>query len=123
MSLNYVFVLFLGKYVKGDSKKPLHQCNFYGSYAAGDKLKEMLKLGSSKPWKEVMAVMTGEPRMNTDAIREYFKPLEAWLKKENQKNGVKVGWNHDPSNIMCEDKPRPSVMKTNFQGNEMHAFI
>ena len=42
-----------GKYVKGDPSKPLHQCNFYGSVDAGDKLREMLKLGASRPWKEV----------------------------------------------------------------------
>ena len=43
----------VGKYVKGDPSKPLHQCNFYGSVDAGDKLREMLKLGASRPWKEV----------------------------------------------------------------------
>ena len=104
--------------MKGDPNKPLHQCNFYGSYEAGNKLKEMLKLGSSKPWKEAMAVMTGEPRMNTDALREYFTPLEAWLKKENQKNGVKVGWNHDDNDILCgEAIKKPQVKKTDFKGN------
>ena len=52
----------------------------------------MLSLGASKPWKEVMAVMTGEPRMDTAAFREYFMPLENWLKEENARNGVHVGW-------------------------------
>ena len=42
-----------GKYVKGDKRKPLHQCNFFGSPRAGDKLAEMMKLGTSRPWKEV----------------------------------------------------------------------
>ena len=45
-----------GKYVKGDKRKPLHQCNFFGSLRAGDKLAEMMKLGSSRPWKEVSTV-------------------------------------------------------------------
>ena len=44
----------------------------------------MLVLGSSKPWKEVIRVMTGEPKMNTEAFREYFRPLEEWLKEENR---------------------------------------
>ena len=83
-------MIILGKYVKGDPAKPLHQCNFYGSYEAGDKLREMIKLGASKPWKEVMRVMTGEPKMDTNAIRAYFEPLEAWLKAENQRNGITV---------------------------------
>jgi len=95
--------LVSGKYVKGDPTKPLHQCNFFGSKEAGDKLREMEVLGASKPWKEAMTVMTGEPRMNTDALREYFSPLENWLKEENIKNGVKVGWDHDDDEILCKD--------------------
>ena len=42
-----------GQYVKGDPSKPLHQCNLYGSKRAGEKLGEMLKMGKSRPWKEV----------------------------------------------------------------------
>ena len=62
----------------------------------------MLVLGSSKPWKEVMEVMTGQPDMNTDAFREYFKPLEDWLIQENRKNNVKVGWKNPPLETMCK---------------------
>ena len=48
--------------------------------------------------------MTGHPDMSTDALREYFLPLEKWLKKENKKNGVRVGWDHDDSKVMCSDQ-------------------
>ena len=48
--------------------------------------------------------MTGKPDMSTDALREYFLPLEKWLKKENKKNGVRVGWDHDDSKVMCSDQ-------------------
>ena len=48
--------------------------------------------------------MTGQPDMSTDALREFFLPLEKWLKKENKKNGVKVGWDHDDSKVMCSDQ-------------------
>ena len=41
-------VFNLGEYIPGDPAKPLHRCNFYGSKVAGDKLKEMLKLGASR---------------------------------------------------------------------------
>ena len=90
------------QYDPNDPLKPLHRCNFYGSKEAGDKLRSMLVLGSSKPWKEVMEVMTGQPDMNTDAFREYFKPLEDWLIEENRKNKVKVGWKNPPLNTMCK---------------------
>ena len=48
--------------------------------------------------------MTGQPDMSTDALREFFLPLEKWLKKENKRNGVKVGWDHDDSKVMCSDQ-------------------
>ena len=51
-----------------------------------------------------MEVMTGQPEMSTDALREFFLPLEKWLKKENKKNGVRVGWDHDDSKVMCSDQ-------------------
>ena len=40
--------LYLGDYVPGNPSKPLHRCNFYGSIEAGNRLREMLKLGASK---------------------------------------------------------------------------
>ena len=102
--MDTTIILLAGQYVKGDPSKPLHLCNLYGSKEAGAKLGEMLKMGSSKPWKEAMEVMTGQPEMSTDAMREYFLPLEKWLKKENKKNGVRVGWDHDDNSVMCSDQ-------------------
>lgn len=63
----------------------------------------MMKLGSSKPWKEAMKAITGKAEMSTDAFREYFKPLETWLQKENEKNGVVVGWENPPLNTICQN--------------------
>ena len=51
----------------------------------------MLRLGKSKPWKEVMEIMTGTPKMDTGAYREYFAPLEKWLIKKNKEENNKVG--------------------------------
>ena len=73
-----------------------------GSKEAGQKLLSMLKLGSSKPWKEVIEVMTGEPKMDTAAFREYFMPLENWLREENKNNGVTVGWKVKDFDHLCE---------------------
>jgi len=90
-----------GRYVPGDPKKPLHRCNFYGSVEAGDKLKEMLVLGASRPWKEAMMKMTGQPEMSTKAIREYFEPLEKWLDEQNSAAGVSVGWGATDMSRLC----------------------
>jgi len=50
----------------------------------------MLRLGKSKPWKEIMKIMTGTPGMDTGAYREYFAPLEKWLIKKNKEGKNKV---------------------------------
>ena len=72
-----------------------------GSKEAGQKLLSMLEIGASKPWKEVMEVMTGEPKMDTAAFREYFEPLEEWLKEENERTGVAIGWKTKDLNELC----------------------
>ncbi|XP_055641474.1 angiotensin-converting enzyme-like [Toxorhynchites rutilus septentrionalis] len=81
-----------GEYVAGDPEKTLNNCDIYQSAAAGNKLKEMLSLGASKPWPDAMEVLTGERKMNADAILEYFKPLHDWLVGENKRLGAHVGW-------------------------------
>ncbi|MEA2204855.1 MAG: peptidyl-dipeptidase [Blastocatellia bacterium] len=64
---------------------PLYQCSIYGNKRAGEKLKQMLALGLSKPWPEALKTMTGEEKMDATAILDYFAPLKQWLDAENQK--------------------------------------
>ena len=58
-----------GQYVPGDPAKPLHRCNFYGSKKAGDKLRETLKMGASRPWQKAMKKITGQMKMKTKTLR------------------------------------------------------
>lgn len=98
-----------GQYDSRNPSKPLHRCNFFGNKEAGDLLVSMLQMGSSKTWKEAMKVMTGQPEMSTDAFREYFKPLEDWLKRENMRNGVEIGWNNPAVETYCQaERPKLS---------------
>jgi peptidyl-dipeptidase A len=69
---------------------PLSECSIFGSKAAGDKLRAMLSLGSSKPWPEALKVLSGETEIDASAMLEYFAPLQAWLKKENA--AEQCGW-------------------------------
>ncbi|MCP3661004.1 MAG: hypothetical protein GY696_00675, partial [Gammaproteobacteria bacterium] len=71
---------------------PLHQCDFYKSKAAGTKLAAMLKLGSSRPWQDVIQQITGQRYMSAQAIMSYFQPLMQWLKTQNQ--GQCFGWGY-----------------------------
>jgi peptidyl-dipeptidase A len=68
---------------------PLYQCSIYGNKKAGEKLKQMLAMGLSKPWPEALKTMTGEDKMDATAIIDYFAPLKSWLDAENQKAGRK----------------------------------
>ncbi|MDX6611995.1 MAG: peptidyl-dipeptidase [Blastocatellia bacterium] len=69
---------------------PLYQCSIYGNKRAGERLKQMLALGLSKPWPEALKTMTGEDKMDATAIIDYFAPLKQWLDAENQKAAAGV---------------------------------
>jgi len=69
---------------------PLHRCTFYGSKAAGAKFKKMLEMGQSKPWPDALEALTGERKIDGNALLEYFAPLKQWLDEQNK--GAKEGW-------------------------------
>ncbi|XP_006146875.1 angiotensin-converting enzyme-like protein Ace3 [Tupaia chinensis] len=71
---------------------PLHRCDIYNSKAAGELLADALKLGSSKPWPEVLEKLTGQSEVSTKALMTYFKPLLNWLVAENVRQGDILGW-------------------------------
>ncbi|XP_078581220.1 angiotensin-converting enzyme-like [Branchiostoma floridae x Branchiostoma japonicum] len=71
---------------------PLHTCDIYRSTAAGDKLKAMLQMGTSKPWPEAMEAITGQRSMTASSLLKYFQPLTDWLKQKNWENREKLGW-------------------------------
>jgi len=64
---------------------PLYQCSIYGNKKAGEKLKAMLAMGTSRPWPEALKAMTGEDKMDATAIIDYFAPLKTWLDEQNAK--------------------------------------
>lgn len=51
--------------------------------------------GASQPWREVLQETIGEGRLDGSALREFFKPLEEWLRQENLRNQEFVGWMYD----------------------------
>ncbi len=71
-------------------KGSLDTCSIHGNKAAGDKLREMLQLGQSKPWPEALAALSGERAADAGALLEYFAPLRAWLTEQNK--GETCGW-------------------------------
>uniref|UniRef100_A0A8C4Q1Y8 Angiotensin-converting enzyme n=1 Tax=Eptatretus burgeri TaxID=7764 RepID=A0A8C4Q1Y8_EPTBU len=72
--------------------KELFKCSIMDSNPAGDKLRKMLSLGSSKPWTQVLEHMTYNTKMDAQPLLEYFNPLMKWLQEDNKKNGQSTGW-------------------------------
>jgi peptidyl-dipeptidase A len=73
------------KIVKADP----HSCSYYGNKQVGEFLRGILKLGATRPWRQVIEEATGEP-LSTRAMMDYFKPLDGWL--DEQLKGKPVGW-------------------------------
>ena len=69
---------------------PLHECSIYGNPGAGTKFAAMLALGASKPWPDALEALTGQRELDATAILDYFAPLHAWLKTQNE--GQTCGW-------------------------------
>ncbi|ALC39612.1 Ance-3, partial [Drosophila busckii] len=84
-----------GQYVPNDPRKPLHKCDIYRQPAAGNILKQLMAKGASQPWQEVLEETLGEGRLDGSALREYFAPLEEWLRQEALRTNEYVGWNYD----------------------------
>ncbi|MFN9266448.1 MAG: M2 family metallopeptidase, partial [Acidobacteriota bacterium] len=69
---------------------PLHRCSIYNSKEAGAKLNAMLEMGTSQPWPEALAAISGKREMDATAVVDYFAPLKKWLDEQNQ--GQPTGW-------------------------------
>ncbi|MFN7958833.1 MAG: M2 family metallopeptidase [Holophagaceae bacterium] len=76
------------------ARKILHQdpraTNYAGHREVGDFLKQMLSKGATEDWRKVLKDATGE-ELSTRAMMDYFKPLMAWLERQNK--GRQIGWN------------------------------
>ncbi|NXC02997.1 ACE enzyme, partial [Orthonyx spaldingii] len=70
----------------------LHTCDIYRSKEAGDKLREVLKAGSSKSWQEILFNLTGTNQMDAGPLLEYFSPVTKWLQEQNNKTNEVLGW-------------------------------
>ena len=74
----------------GGHKGDLHTCSFFGNKAAGERFWKMLQAGQSRPWPEILALLTGSKEMDASAILDYFAPLHRWLNEQNK--GASCGW-------------------------------
>ncbi|XP_020814593.1 angiotensin-converting enzyme [Drosophila serrata] len=86
---------------KSLSRGPLHNCDFYGSFAVGNDLKSMMSLGSKKPWKEVVGkILPNNTGLSSLDLLEYYQPVLDWLKKYNKDANSKIGWTNTKKKIV-----------------------
>jgi len=57
-------------------------CNYFGNEEVGKFLSDLLRLGATRDWREVIREKTGE-EISTRAMLEYFAPLMDYLKEQN----------------------------------------
>lgn len=86
---------------------PLSKCDIYQSKEAGEKFKEMLELGASRPWPEAMKLLTGQSSMSAEPLMDYFKPLIDYLAEENLRASDCFGWGYSwPEGYANLSQPR-----------------
>ncbi len=83
-ALSTVILHQLHRYI---CREILHQdvrhANYAGHPEVGLYLDSILRLGATRDWAVVMEQATGE-ELSSDAILEYFAPLQAWLEEQNE---------------------------------------
>jgi peptidyl-dipeptidase A len=81
----------------------LDNCDFSGDNAAATALKDMMALGASKHWREVMKTVTDTDKIGASSLLKYFEPLQNWLHAENIKNNAQIGGT-STTNRDCKSK-------------------
>lgn len=70
-------------------KQDPRSCSYAGNKEVGAFLRGIMEKGGTEDWRKVLRDATGED-LSTRAMVEYFKPLMAWLEKQNK--GRQIGW-------------------------------
>ena len=84
--LKYQLHTYIAKNILGQDPR---NCNYYGNKEVGDFLWNLLSLGATRDWREVVREKTGG-EVSTKAMLEYFEPLVGYLQEENADR--EVGW-------------------------------
>lgn len=84
--IKYQLHTYIAKNILGQDPR---NCNYYGNKEVGGFLWELLSLGATRDWREVLREKTGS-EVSTKAMLEYFEPLVAYLQEENADR--EIGW-------------------------------
>lgn len=84
--IKYQLHTYIAKNILGQDPR---DCNYYGNEEVGKFLWDLLSLGATRDWREVMLEKTGS-EVSTKAMLEYFEPLVSYLEEQNA--GRTIGW-------------------------------
>ena len=84
--IKYQLHTYIARNILGQDPR---NCNYYGNEEVGEFLWDLLSLGATRDWREVIVEKTGS-EVSTKAMLDYFEPLVAYLKEQNR--GRQVGW-------------------------------
>uniref|UniRef100_A0A3P8ZXN9 Angiotensin-converting enzyme n=1 Tax=Esox lucius TaxID=8010 RepID=A0A3P8ZXN9_ESOLU len=108
---------------------PLFQCDITNSTDAGHKLKTMLEFGRAKSWTRALETISGNAKMDSAPLLDYFKVLYDWLIKENRKNNRKPGWkatedpySNDAYKVRLSLKKAMGDKAYSWNANEIYLF-
>uniref|UniRef100_A0A8C7T7S3 Angiotensin-converting enzyme n=1 Tax=Oncorhynchus mykiss TaxID=8022 RepID=A0A8C7T7S3_ONCMY len=70
-------------------------------------IQTMLEFGRSKSWTRALETISGNAKMDSAPLLDYFKDLHVWLIEENRKNNRKSGWRaaEDPCEYLYSRVP------------------
>ena len=74
--------------------KDFHRCDIFKQKQATAKFRQVLSFGASKPYPEVMKLLTNDEKLDSSAIIDYFAPLYQWLKEQNKGEG-ETSWGQE----------------------------
>ncbi|KAK6041741.1 hypothetical protein COOONC_20754 [Cooperia oncophora] len=72
-----------------------------------EKLREVMKKGSSITWLQALEQLTGSKQLDASPLLEYYEPLANWLRNTNEVDQTVLGWDGDGSAFTAEEIPKP----------------
>jgi peptidyl-dipeptidase A len=83
-ALSYILLFQLHDHIATKIlQQDVHATNYYGKKEVGDFLRDIMRPGASRDWREVLHEKTGED-LSARAMLKYFEPLMAYLQEANK---------------------------------------
>ena len=83
-ALSYIILFQLHDHIATKIlQQDVHATNYFDNQAVGDFLRDIMRPGASRDWREVLREKTGED-LSARALLKYFEPLTAYLQTVNQ---------------------------------------